>query len=190
MLNRSFWLRVLIITITGANLVMFYYSYSRRPTNPQPPTAKEQPKTIPTPKAKEQPSQVTNEIKEQEGLPSTGQQVQSASSPIAVIRFESSNLVLTPQAQTDLLDVFNIMSQKPSMKVEVGGYTDSVGDPMVNIRLSVDRANYVKEQLVKVGISADRIIVQGHGPTDFVADNKTPEGRALNRRVEITVKSE
>lgn len=190
MLNRSFWLRVLIITITGANLAMFYYSYRRRPANSQQQLVKEQPKTTPNPKAKEQPSQVTNEIKGQPGVSPTGQQAQSASPSIAVIRFESSNLVLTPQAQGDLLNVFNIMSQRPSMKVEVGGYTDNVGDPRVNIRLSVNRAAFVKAQLVKLGVSADRIIVQGHGPTDFVADNNTPEGRAQNRRVEIAVKSE
>lgn len=188
--NRSFWLTVIIITITGANLAMFYYSYSRRPTSPQPQPVKEQPKTTPVPKAKEQPTQAINEVKEPPDSAPAGQQVQSGPPPLAVIRFESSQLVLTPQAQGDLLSVFNMMSQRPSMKVVVGGYTDNVGDPMVNIRLSVERATFVKTQLVKFGISPDRVIVQGHGPTDFIADNSTPEGRAQNRRVEITVSSE
>jgi OmpA-OmpF porin, OOP family len=175
-IDRTFWQRVIIIAITGANVLMFYYTCSKRTGAPQPPVVKELSTPVPTPKATVQPTQVP--------VPD-GQQVHAGQAPLAIIRFESSNLALTPQAQADLVNVFNMMSQKPSMKVEVGGHTDNVGDPVVNLKLSVDRARFVRNYLVKLGIPPDRIIVQGYGSTRPLVENGTPEGRAQNRRVEV-----
>jgi outer membrane protein OmpA-like peptidoglycan-associated protein len=180
--KRTFWKRVIIIIITGANLLILYYNYRyvKRPSAPQTPviqTPATNGQQEPTPETKpKMPAVVQND----------GQQGQSGSSAIAIVRFES-NLKLSPQSQEDLLKIFNTMSERPSMKIEVGGHTDNVGDPLVNLKLSVKRATAIRDYLVKLGISTDRIIVQGYGSTRAIADNNTEEGRAQNRRVEINI---
>ncbi|HVL56601.1 MAG TPA: OmpA family protein, partial [Burkholderiaceae bacterium] len=67
------------------------------------------------------------------------------------------------------------------------GHTDSIGAPQYNQRLSVRRAEAVKAYLVSRGIEANRIYTEGKGESQPIADNKTREGRAKNRRVEIEV---
>jgi outer membrane protein OmpA-like peptidoglycan-associated protein len=73
--------------------------------------------------------------------------------------------------------------------VSVNGYTDSSGDGEYNRMISLSRANVVKIYLVGKGIDAERIEVTGHGEKNFIADNATPQGRRINRRVEIEVNS-
>jgi OmpA-OmpF porin, OOP family len=67
------------------------------------------------------------------------------------------------------------------------GHTDSVGSDAYNQRLSVRRAEAVKAYLVSKGIEKNRVYTEGKGEKQPVADNKTAEGRAKNRRVEIEV---
>ena len=67
------------------------------------------------------------------------------------------------------------------------GHTDSVGSDAYNQKLSVRRADAVKAYLVSKGIEKNRIYTEGKGESQPVADNKTKEGRAKNRRVEIEV---
>lgn len=67
------------------------------------------------------------------------------------------------------------------------GHTDSVGTDAYNQKLSVRRAEAVKAYLVSKGIEANRVYTEGKGKKQPVADNKTAEGRAKNRRVEIEV---
>ncbi len=67
------------------------------------------------------------------------------------------------------------------------GHTDSVGSDAYNQKLSVKRAEAVKAYLVTKGIEKNRVYTEGKGEKQPVADNKTPEGRAKNRRVEIEV---
>ncbi|TAL79847.1 MAG: OmpA family protein [Burkholderiaceae bacterium] len=67
------------------------------------------------------------------------------------------------------------------------GYTDSIGTVAYNLKLSQRRANAVKAYLVKKGIDPNHIYVEGKGKADPVASNKTREGRAKNRRVEIEI---
>ena len=77
--------------------------------------------------------------------------------------------------------------ERPGSKVEVAGHTDSVGDEHFNQQLSEQRAEAVKEYLVRQGVGADRFTVVGYGETSPRASNDTVEGRRLNRRVEIRV---
>ena len=80
-----------------------------------------------------------------------------------------------------------ILNAYPDVKVRLEGYTDSQGDPTANQTLSLNRAETVKNRLVGLGISTDRITTQGFGAENPVAGNDTPEGRAQNRRIEVVV---
>lgn len=77
------------------------------------------------------------------------------------------------------------LRSKPDIRVDVNGYCDAIGSEQYNLRLSQRRADTVAKYLEGKGISADRLIPQGFGKTNFVASNDTAEGRAENRRVEL-----
>lgn len=99
--------------------------------------------------------------------------------------FRSSDL--KPEAKTQLENVAEAMAKNPSVNIRVEGHTDSVGSEKRNERLSRLRALSVKAFLVKHGVEASRISTKGFGSSKPIADNKTEEGRAKNRRVEIYV---
>lgn len=106
-------------------------------------------------------------------------------------QFDVGSYRLKPAAFPSLQKVGEFMQWQPSMTIAVQGFTDSVGSVESNIRLSENRANAVKDWLVKnYNIDPARIRTEGFGKLFPVADNGTPEGRALNRRVEIVVLSE
>ena len=75
------------------------------------------------------------------------------------------------------------------MKVEVQGHTDSQGDDDFNLKLSQRRAESVRLYLIKRGITSDRLDPKGYGETVPIADNRTSDGRAQNRRVEFVITS-
>ena len=105
------------------------------------------------------------------------------------VLFASNKFALLPAAQAKLGQVAEaLLAGDPDATFVVEGHTDSQGKPGANQELSVNRANAVRTELVSRGIAADRISAEGHGPDRSVADNKTAEGRANNRRVEIVVK--
>jgi outer membrane protein OmpA-like peptidoglycan-associated protein len=80
-----------------------------------------------------------------------------------------------------------VMTLKPNYVIEIGGHTDNVGKDESNITLSQNRANAIKQYLVKKGINADRIIAKGYGESQPIATNDTDEGRQKNRRTEIKI---
>lgn len=81
--------------------------------------------------------------------------------------------------------------QFPNSRIEISGHTDSVGAPEANAALSERRAQKVAEFLMDVGqIPANRVVVSGYGDTKPVANNKTKEGRAQNRRIELLIINE
>lgn len=83
-------------------------------------------------------------------------------------------------------EVADFMQANPVYNVKLSGYTDSVGSEAYNLKLSDKRAKAVKSELVKNGVSSDKITTIGYGEANPVATNKTKEGRAENRRVEAT----
>ena len=104
------------------------------------------------------------------------------------VLFASAKWDLLPAAQLKLNDVANALTKEdPDSKMVVEGHTDSQGAAGYNQELSQHRAQTVRNYLVSRGIASDRIIAQGFGPTRSIADNKSPEGRANHRRVEIVV---
>lgn len=99
--------------------------------------------------------------------------------------FASGSAKLLRSADKKLDEVVAAAKQYPDVKLEVSGYTDSSGNKAANQRLSESRAAAVKQYLVKKGVATDRIVAAGYADARPVADNKTKEGRAANRRVEV-----
>jgi outer membrane protein OmpA-like peptidoglycan-associated protein len=104
------------------------------------------------------------------------------------VLFASAKWDLLPSAQVKLNDVATaLIKEDPLSKMVVEGHTDSQGSESYNLDLGQHRAQAVRDYLVTRGIAADRISAQGIGLSRPIADNKSPEGRANNRRVEIVV---
>jgi outer membrane protein OmpA-like peptidoglycan-associated protein len=105
------------------------------------------------------------------------------------VLFASGKTNLLPIAEDKLSRVGAVLQQQdPSKKIVVEGHTDSVGSDTDNQRLSQARAEAVRSFLVTKGVEAERISAVGKGESQPIADNKSPEGRANNRRVEIVVR--
>jgi len=102
------------------------------------------------------------------------------------VNFESSKSVLLPTAVKLLDEAVAILTANPSVRVEIAGHADTSGNARSNLRLSQARAESVRQYLIRNGIASDRLTVRGFGSTRPVAPNATIEGRAANRRVEIT----
>jgi OOP family OmpA-OmpF porin len=101
--------------------------------------------------------------------------------------FDFDKAVLKPEARAKLDD---LVSKTSGINLEViiaVGHTDSVGSDAYNQKLSVRRAEAIKAYLVSKGIEKNRVYTEGKGEKQPVADNRTSEGRAKNRRVEIEV---
>jgi outer membrane protein OmpA-like peptidoglycan-associated protein len=104
------------------------------------------------------------------------------------VLFASAKSELLPAAQIKLNSVADaLMQQDPDSKMVVEGHTDSQGGDTYNQDLSQRRAQTVRDYLVTRGVASDRVTSQGFGSSRSIADNKSAEGRANNRRVEIVV---
>ena len=101
--------------------------------------------------------------------------------------FDFDKSVLKPAGKAKLSDLVSKLQGTDIEVVVATGHTDSIGTDAYNIKLSLRRANAVKAFLVSKGVPADRIFVEGKGESQPVASNKTREGRAKNRRVEVEV---
>ncbi len=101
------------------------------------------------------------------------------------IVFESGKSTILPSSEETLNKAFTILSENPDINVEIQGHTDNQGNKKKNMKLSLDRADAVKTWLVKKGIDPLRMTTKGFGPDMPIADNKTPEGRQKNRRIEF-----
>ena len=101
--------------------------------------------------------------------------------------FATDSSTLQASSDEQLRNIASILTAYPNVHAKVGGYTDNTGDPNANLTLSQQRADSVKQQLIAMGISADRLEAQGYGDRNPVADNATAEGRQLNRRISLRV---
>ncbi|MEO7922502.1 MAG: OmpA family protein [Chitinophagaceae bacterium] len=113
----------------------------------------------------------------------------NASSVLKNIFFDVNKYELKPGSQSELERLVQLLLENPALKIEISGHTDNVGKPADNLLLSNNRAKAVVDWLLKKNIPASRLTVKGYGETKPVADNKTEEGRALNRRTEMKVLS-
>lgn len=103
------------------------------------------------------------------------------------LQFKSNSAELLYGEEERLNQIAEILKQAGDYTFLIEGHTASTGQPNSEMQLSIERANTIARELIKRGISADRFICQGRGSSRPVADNSTPEGKAANRRVEITI---
>ncbi|KQN53855.1 OmpA family lipoprotein [Erwinia sp. E602] len=103
------------------------------------------------------------------------------------VTFDSSSSTLKPAGANTLTGVAMVLKEYPKTAVNVVGYTDSSGSRQLNMTLSQQRADSVGSALVVQGVAADRLRTSGQGPDNPLASNATAEGKAQNRRVEITL---
>jgi outer membrane protein OmpA-like peptidoglycan-associated protein len=114
--------------------------------------------------------------------------------PPAVVTLDSMSLFdtgkaeLKPGSTRAMVGALEMIKAHPDKRILVAGYTDNLGNPDSNLKLSVARAQAVRDWLIEAsGLSATQFAIQGYGDTRPIAGNDTADGRARNRRVEITL---
>lgn len=106
------------------------------------------------------------------------------------IFFDVNKSELKPESQTELNKLIQFLNDNPTLKIEISGHTDNSGKPADNLELSNNRAKAVVNYLISKKISPFRLLFKGYGETKPLGDNKTEEGRALNRRTEMKIISQ
>ena len=106
---------------------------------------------------------------------------------IGDVLFATGKADLMPGAMSTIIRLAQFMKQYPEKKLQIEGHTDSTGSASLNLRLSEDRANAVRNVLLAEGVSIQRIQTIGYSMSRPVATNDTVEGRQRNRRVEIVI---
>lgn len=101
------------------------------------------------------------------------------------VSFDTNKSVLKPELLPVLDSVARALNQHPELRAKAIGYTDTTGSDAINMPLSQRRAGAVTQYLSGQGVAPGRLMTEGRGSANPVGDNNTPEGRALNRRVEL-----
>ena len=94
---------------------------------------------------------------------------------------------MTEKAKAALSEIASLLRQNRNLTIEVGAYTDDVGEEDYNMSLSGKRADSVRDYLISRDISARALVAKGYGETNPVVLNDSEENRALNRRVEFKI---
>ncbi len=137
-------------------------------------------------------TQVTNSLRssiEEEALPniSVTESEEGITLTVDALGFVADQATFLPGERERIGDIAGILKDTESRSILVVGHTADVGNPEGQRRLSEERALAVVEALAEEGVDPSRLIYEGRGARDPVASNATPEGRARNRRVEITI---
>ncbi len=106
------------------------------------------------------------------------------------VLFDTNQSTLKPGAKMRLAKVAGIIQAYPDLKLNIEGYTDSTGSVEHNQELSERRAAAVRDFLIAQGVGLNNVSAQGFGPSNPVASNSTPQGRQMNRRVDLVVNGE
>ncbi len=103
------------------------------------------------------------------------------------VQFANNSFSLPPTGLVELDKLVQVLTDNPTLHVEISGHTDAIGKPEDNLVLSTNRAKAIVDYLAGKGISLTRLTYKGYGATKPIADNNTEAGRALNRRTAFTV---
>ena len=103
------------------------------------------------------------------------------------VLFAFDKAAILQTAKQELHEIYSYLSENPTLKISINGYTDSVGSKKYNESLSKKRAKAVSDYLVHLGLNKNRVVWKGHGGQKPIADNGTSEGRRKNRRVEFMI---
>jgi outer membrane protein OmpA-like peptidoglycan-associated protein/tetratricopeptide (TPR) repeat protein len=114
----------------------------------------------------------------------------NASIVLKNIFFDINKYDLKPESTFELDNIYELLKENPTLRIQISGHTDNIGKPTDNMTLSNNRAQAVVKYLVGKGIDPQRLTFKGFGATQPVADNATEEGRAQNRRTELKVISQ
>ncbi len=105
------------------------------------------------------------------------------------LNFETGSTNLTAESREQVNNIAAVLKAFPTSAIKIGGYTDNVGNPDSNLKLSDERAKKVMNELVALGVTADRLDAEGYGEQFPVAENDTDEGRSKNRRTALSVRA-
>jgi len=103
------------------------------------------------------------------------------------LHFDFNKYNIRPESMPKVIQFAEYLKQNKGTHVKIIGYTDSIGSRAYNKILSEKRAEAVMNKLIELGVSPSRLEAEGRGEDDPVASNATPEGRALNRRIEVRI---
>jgi outer membrane protein OmpA-like peptidoglycan-associated protein len=104
------------------------------------------------------------------------------------IHFDTGKAAIKPESQPVIAQIVEMLKPSPDLRIGLEGRTDNVGSPQSNKTLSNQRAAAIVAAIVAQGIEARRLSATGFGQDKAIADNKTEDGRAKNRRVELVKK--
>jgi type IX secretion system PorP/SprF family membrane protein len=104
------------------------------------------------------------------------------------IKFANNSDKLFSSSFPELNKLVKQMTKEPELELKITGYTDNVGSPAYNMKLSERRAKSVRDYIVQQGVEEKRVLFEGKGDQNPVESNETPEGRASNRRIEGSFK--
>lgn len=117
------------------------------------------------------------------GCPLAGERI----AIVTNINFDFDRANVRGSVEQRLSRVIELLKEMPGIDVQIVGYTDDIGPAEYNVRLSLRRAEAVHDYIVSRGIDGARLSVAGRGEIEPLVSNATPEGRAVNRRVEFVV---
>ncbi len=106
------------------------------------------------------------------------------------VHFDFAKASLRSDSYAALDDLVEILNIRSTLRIEIAGHTDNVGNADANLRLSQSRAESVVKYLISKGIAAQRLVAKGYGAEEPIADNESPEGRQKNRRTEARILEE
>ena len=174
---RKLWLLLIAVA--------FAAGCSTEPAKPEPtPAPPPAPKPAPPPPPKPAPAPAPEKPKP---APEKPKPVAEKVTFAADVLFDFDKSVIKPEGRSKLDDIANKVKGVNLEVVIAIGHADSIGSDAYNQRLSVRRAESVKAYMVSKGIEPNRVYTEGKGEKQPVASNKTKDGRAKNRRVEIEV---
>lgn len=111
--------------------------------------------------------------------------LQNTGKSVLHINFDTNKATLKADGQAVVAEIVKALEQNTELKIAINGHTDNVGNRDHNQKLSQDRADAVKSELVKAGIAADRLTAQGFGQDNPIVSNDSEANKAQNRRVEL-----